>query len=70
MPPVELGWLEYHGKEGAPEDRGRGKVAGNICPEETSRSFDSALPGPLTLGQAGGTGAGSYSSSWEEVAGS
>ena len=49
---------------------GGGEVAGHFWPEETPWSFDSAVPGPLTLGQAGGIGAGSNSSSWEEVAGS
>ena len=67
---VRVAGVHIKGKKGTYEDRGGGKVTGYICPEETPRSFDSAVPGTFTLGQAGGIGAGSECGSWEEVAGS
>ena len=56
--------------KGAHEDGGGGEVAGDIWLEKAPWSSDSTLPGSFTLGQARGVGTRSYSSSWEEAAGS
>ena len=65
----QSGW-SVERKKGTHEDRGGGEVVGNRQPEEAPGSFDCAVPGTFTFGQAGGVGARSSSSSWEEVAGS